>query len=219
MMFNTDLLHTASIDLLYASIVVLTFVIIERLAYYAYLNMVSRSIGNAIHKVVMSADRSHPMPKIKRRSDVLSQAMVEYVEMQRQSDMSYERLEDLSAALYLRVDSRVNVRLWILDTIVTAAPLLGLLGTILGIMDTFTALSAGGISDPGAVSRGIGTALFATAMGIGTALFGLIGHNVLHRLSEIITDAFKSFLLETTAYAGEGTSGNGKRKEAASRAA
>jgi len=98
----------------------------------------------------------------------------------------------------LRVDGSVNRGLWILDTIVTAAPLLGLLGTILGIMDTFQALSAGGVSDPSAVSRGIGSALFATAIGIGTALYGLLGHNVLHRLGECITEDFKSFLLETT---------------------
>lgn len=54
------------------------------------------------------------------------------------------------------------------------------------------------MSDPSAVSRGIGSALFATAIGIGTALYGLLGHNVLHRLGECITEDFKSFLLETT---------------------
>ena len=84
------------------------------------------------------------------------------------------------------------------STIGTAAPLLGLLGTILGIMQTFTALSAGGISDPAAVSRGIGTALAATAVGIGTALYGLLGHNLLHRQAEYISDRFKVFLLRTT---------------------
>jgi biopolymer transport protein ExbB len=89
----------------------------------------------------------------------------------------------------------VNARLWILDTVVTAAPLLGLLGTILGIMDTFSALSSGGISDPAAVSRGIAAALLATAIGIGTALYGLLGHNILHRYSDYLTDEFKGFIL------------------------
>lgn len=123
--------------------------------------------------------------------------MQEYVDVQRKGSVTRNRIEDLSAALFLRVDGRINRGLWILDTIVTAAPLLGLLGTILGIMDTFQALSAG-VSDPSAVSRGIGSALFATAIGIGTALYGLLGHNVLHRLGECITEDFKSFLLETT---------------------
>ncbi|MFX9008111.1 MotA/TolQ/ExbB proton channel family protein, partial [Acinetobacter baumannii] len=91
--------------------------------------------------------------------------------------------EDLSTSVYMHISTRITARLWVLDTIVTAAPLLGLLGTILGIMDTFQALSAGGISDPAAVSRGIAAALLATAIGIGTALYGLLAHNVLHRIA------------------------------------
>jgi biopolymer transport protein ExbB len=106
-----------------------------------------------------------------------------------------ERLEDLSAALYLDVDAAIQARLWVLDTVVTAAPLLGLLGTILGIMDTFNALSAGGISDPAAVSRGIASALAATAIGIGTALYGLLGHNMLHRIADNLTESFKAIIL------------------------
>jgi biopolymer transport protein ExbB len=74
------------------------------------------------------------------------------------------------------------------------------LGTILGIMETFTALSEGGVSDPGAVSRGIGTALTATAIGIATALYGLVGHNLLHRQAEHISEGFNGFLLRTTLY-------------------
>ena len=75
---------------------------------------------------------------------------------------------------------------------------LGLLGTILGIMETFSALSSGGISDPAAVSRGIATALLATAIGIGTALYGLIGHNMLHRAADNLIEGVKSLLLQTT---------------------
>ena len=100
--------------------------------------------------------------------------------------------------MFLHVNDRVGARLWLLDTIVTAAPLIGLLGTILGIMDTFNALSAGGISDPAAVSRGIAAALLATAIGIFTALYGLVGFNILHRQSDVITERFKGFLLAAT---------------------
>jgi biopolymer transport protein ExbB len=197
MSISQETLHAASINLLYAGVVLLTFVIIERFVYYVHLSLRSRRIAKAI-AVAVSADSARPLPQLAEASDVLTMSMQEYVSVQSKGGVSRERIEDLSSALFLRVDSKVNRGLWILDTIVTAAPLLGLLGTILGIMDTFHALSAGGISDPGAVSRGIGSALFATAIGIGTALYGLIGHNVLHRLGERLTDDFKSFLLETT---------------------
>jgi len=197
MSISQDFLHAATINLLYAAIAILTFVIIERLVYYVYLIRRRAPIAKAIAAAV-AVDASSPLPDLPAGTDVLTQAMREYVDTQRKGQVSRNRIEDLSSALFLRVDGSVNRGLWILDTIVTAAPLLGLLGTILGIMDTFQALSAGGVSDPSAVSRGIGSALFATAIGIGTALYGLLGHNVLHRLGECITEDFKSFLLETT---------------------
>ena len=106
-----------------------------------------------------------------------------------------ERQEDFSSALFIGIDKKVSGRLWILDTIVTAAPLLGLLGTIFGIMETFNALAAGGVSDSAAVSRGIGTALIATAIGIATALLGLLGNNVLNRRAHVLMEDFKALLL------------------------
>ncbi len=181
--------HALCIDVLIGALVVLGFVVVERLVYYGVLGLRGRSIGAALRK---AGTPSCP------GGDVLSRSMAEYVAMQARPEATRARVEDLSAALFLQVDGRVQARLWILDTIVTAAPLLGLLGTILGIMDTFNALSAGGISDPAAVSRGIAAALLATAIGIGTALFGLVGHNLLHRQAEHITEAFKGYLLRAT---------------------
>lgn len=190
MPIDRALFHDLSIGLLYASIVILTFVILERLFYYGLIQARMRGIARAIGTGGLNAS----LPK---SGDAVTGAIREYLAVQ-QTQPSRNRVEDLSADLFLQVDGRVNARLWILDTIVTAAPLLGLLGTILGIMDTFNALSAGGISDPGAVSRGIGTALTATAIGIGTALYGLVGHNMLHRQADHITEQFKGFLLRTT---------------------
>jgi len=196
-MISQDFLHAVTINTLYVGVAILTFVIIERLVYYVHLTRKRGVIAKSIQRAV-SHDASNPLPTLPPGRDVLTRSMQEYVDVQQRGDVARSRIEDLSAALFLRVDGSVNRGLWILDTIVTAAPLLGLLGTILGIMDTFQALSAGGVSDPSAVSRGIGSALMATAIGIGTALYGLLGHNVLHRLGECITEDFKSFLLETT---------------------
>lgn len=197
MSISQEFLHAATINMLYGAVVILTFVILERLVYYVHLATRRARIARSIAAAV-ALDANNPLPELPVGEDVLTRSMKEYVDVQRKGSVARTRIEDLSAALFLRVDGSVNRGLWILDTIVTAAPLLGLLGTILGIMDTFQALSAGGVSDPSSVSRGIGSALFATAIGIGTALYGLLGHNVLHRLGECITEDFKSFLLETT---------------------
>ncbi len=190
-----DRLHSLTFDALYACLGLLTFVVIERILYFAYLDRRSARLRAAIQAA--GPDPVQHAGAI-TASDMMSTSVREYMAFQRQQNVTRARVDDLSNALFVRVSSRINARLWIIDTIVTAAPLLGLLGTILGIMQTFNALAAGGVSDPAAVSRGIGTALIATAIGIGTALYGLVGLNLLSRFAEHLIDRFKILILRTT---------------------
>jgi biopolymer transport protein ExbB len=101
----------------------------------------------------------------------------------------------LAQTIFFHTRGYLNRHLWIIDTIVTAAPLLGLLGTILGIVDTFTALASSGISDPKGVSGGIGTALYATGLGIGIAIVGLVLLNHFHARLERLSEQLKAFLI------------------------
>ncbi len=62
----------------------------------------------------------------------------------------------------------------ILSFCITSAPLLGLLGTVIGIIESFQTMAQKGISDIAEVSKGIGTALEATALGIAIAILALL---------------------------------------------
>jgi biopolymer transport protein ExbB len=75
---------------------------------------------------------------------------------------------------------RIDRGLWMLDTIVTLAPLLGLLGTIIGMFNTFSALSNPGAATQ-AVTGGVGEALVATAAGLFIAVLGLVAFNALNQ--------------------------------------
>jgi len=72
-----------------------------------------------------------------------------------------------------------NLSRWliVLDTIVTLAPLLGLLGTVLGMIRAFGIISISGTSHPAGITGGVAEALIATATGLAIAIFCLIGYN------------------------------------------
>lgn len=190
MTIDTAYFHKVCIDILYGFLLVLTFVAAERLVYYALLALRISKLGAVLH-----GSGRRDTEKSFRARDFITLGLANYILKSNGPEVSRERLEDFSSNLYIKISSRIGARLWLLDTIVTAAPLLGLLGTILGIMDTFNALSSGGISDPAAVSRGIASALLATAIGIGTALYALLGLNLLRRMQDHLTDGFKRLLL------------------------
>jgi biopolymer transport protein ExbB len=91
-------------------------------------------------------------------------------------------------------------RLWILDTTVTLAPLLGLFGTIIGMFHAFSVLAQPGHA-PADVTAGVADALVATACGIFIAVVGLAGFNMLSnqvRLALHQLDSLKLMVLNRT---------------------
>ena len=65
----------------------------------------------------------------------------------------------------------------LLDTVITASPMFGILGTVTGIINTFTALSAHGMENPTAAMAGIAEALITTAAGLIVAISCLFPFN------------------------------------------
>jgi len=86
--------------------------------------------------------------------------------------------------------SALTRRLGSLDTIITIAPLLGLLGTVTGMISAFHVIAAkSGISTPTAITGGVAEALIATATGLAIAIFTLIGNNNLQeRIKSIVAE-------------------------------
>ncbi|HVU37533.1 MAG TPA: MotA/TolQ/ExbB proton channel family protein [Opitutales bacterium] len=80
---------------------------------------------------------------------------------------------------------RFNRGLAVLDTMITLSPLLGLLGTITGMIHAFGLMGAQELGAPTAITGGIAEALIATAFGLGIAITALIPFNYLNaRLEE-----------------------------------
>lgn len=96
-------------------------------------------------------------------------------------------LNDATKALEAAAQREVPVlkqRLTILDTIITLAPLLGLLGTVTGMIGSFGIMSQVGIGQPHAVTGGVAEALIATATGLLIAILTLVPYNYFSNRAE-----------------------------------
>ena len=109
----------------------------------------------------------------------------------------------LAAGIELK---RAGRFLTVMDTLVTLAPLLGLLGTVTGLMRAFLNIGSAELSVVG-VTGGIGEALIATACGLGIAIFALIPFNY---FSAKVTQL--QFELETAATNVEVMAGGGGKR-------
>jgi biopolymer transport protein ExbB len=86
------------------------------------------------------------------------------------------------------IEKTLGRGLWILETVVTAAPLLGLLGTIMGMMQAFKVIGGSGLVAPTQVTSGVAQALISTALGLLIALFALFGFNLFARVQSHTLD-------------------------------
>jgi biopolymer transport protein ExbB len=90
---------------------------------------------------------------------------------------SFEEASSRTSMLLDREQRRMERGMPILDTVITVAPLLGILGTVLGIIDSLELLSVHATPDPLAVSGGVAQALFTTATGLAIAIAAILPYN------------------------------------------
>jgi biopolymer transport protein ExbB len=99
--------------------------------------------------------------------------------------------------------SRLKRGLSVLDTVITLGPLLGLLGTIIGMIDSFGIMAETGLGNPHAVTGGVAEALICTATGIAVAVITLIPYNVFLSLVERETERIEHYATKLQSALGE----------------
>jgi biopolymer transport protein ExbB len=164
--------------LLCTSLVAVT-VVFERLLFL--IREQSRRKPEAVEDILGGVERNEVSAAIQTgsgSSDFVARTLV-YALEQRQKSLSNALLRAANREL-----KRFNRGLAVLDTIITLAPLLGLLGTVTGMIHAF-GLIGGELDSPMAITGGVAEALIATAFGLGIAITALIPFNYLNaRLEE-----------------------------------
>jgi biopolymer transport protein TolQ len=86
-----------------------------------------------------------------------------------------------------------------LATLASVSPLLGLLGTVLGVMDAFIGIAVRGAGNVGAVAPGVAEALVTTAMGLAVAIPSVIAYNIFVARQNFIAAELEGFARELIA--------------------
>lgn len=84
---------------------------------------------------------------------------------------------DLATGAMLEAGQDLRRHLWILGTVASSAPFIGLLGTVVGIIKAFENMAIVGTGGFAVVAAGISEALVATAMGLGVAIIAVMFYN------------------------------------------
>jgi biopolymer transport protein ExbB len=169
-----------------------TYVIIERIIFFAATLREGKNVENFVHSHLNDKKLHRQIVEtFSTQTSPQAQAICAVVKASEEKHTD-EQMEYIVQSIYVSKKPLSAMRLWILDTIITMSPLLGLLGTILGIIDAFHSLSSGNAAaDPAAVSRGIGTALYATGFGIFIALYAMMFFNYFNNKVEEINNQMK----------------------------
>lgn len=134
-------------------------------------------VVDAVLSAVEEGDLNAAMLAGQNSPDFVARTLV-YGLAHRESSFSNALLRAASLEL-----NRFNQGIVVLDTIITLAPLLGLLGTVTGMIRAFSLLG-GDLDAPMAITGGIAEALIATAFGLAIAIISLIPYNYLNSLAE-----------------------------------
>jgi biopolymer transport protein ExbB len=97
-------------------------------------------------------------------------------------------IESRSSDEAKNIEKKLNQNLWILETIITSSPLLGLVGTIIGMMSSFKIIGNSNIINPTAVTAGVAESLIATGFGLIIAIIALFAFNFFSRKQDQVID-------------------------------
>ena len=167
-------------------------VIIEKM--YTFLSKekkLSENEKNQLYKALRTGNREEILKLCKDKTDSVSKSVSKIVSNMDinfdELDNSYRQLiEGIISESILEQTTELEKGMSLLGTVVNAAPQLGLLGTVTGMIAAFSALTRNGTSTAKIVAGGISEALYTTAFGLIVAIPALVFYNYFNRRIDVI---------------------------------
>jgi len=161
-------------------------VIVERAWFYRRIAADTQRLMQEVQGAVRRNDLPYAIALCQRTPGPVAAVLAAGLAAARQGRDPARAMEEYAMAQL----PHINRRLVVLDTVVTLAPLLGLLGTVTGMIRSFHIVSRIGMSHPTGITAGVAEALIATATGLVIAIYSLVAYNyfldyVKHLVGEI----------------------------------
>jgi biopolymer transport protein ExbB len=172
--FNTIVQGGPAMIVLLALSVIAVAIVIERLLFFASQHSDSKGLLRSIGQKIASDDLPGAI-KICQQNKGMLPKILEFG-LQRGEKNRADITDALSIALMENLNS-LERNLGVIGTIAVIAPFVGLFGTVLGVMRTFTDIALKGNSTPAVVSAGVAEALITTAAGLFVAVTAVIFFN------------------------------------------
>ena len=173
--------------LLACSIIVMT-VIIERIIFWVRMNMQrNQSLVDEVLELCRTGDWESVKEKTTGSKDYIIRILITGI-LHREFSM-IRAMESAGAEEIKRMRRYMGV----IDTMITVTPLLGIFGTVLGIITSFDVLGTTGIEHPEAVTAGIAQALLTTATGLGIAILSVFPYNYFNSRVENATLSIEKY--------------------------
>jgi len=165
-------------------------VTIERLFALSRRRVLPREIIEVVESVQPGKDVSLAVEVCRRNPGVFSDVMRVGLEL---AGEPWEVMRDAVLDTGRQETAHLERHLVWLQTVAQAAPLLGLLGTVLGMIKVFSSISIAGLGDPQALSEGISEAMITTAVGLAIGIPTLVAFNFLTSKAEALITEIEAY--------------------------
>lgn len=156
--------------------VVSVAVVLERLWSLRNIGMVTLRLSESIMEPIGKGQKDLALAMCRQNSQCPAARIFMSV-ISRYAGESFETASALAAEAMFEETQKMRKHLWILGTVASSAPFIGLLGTVIGIIKSFENMAIVGTGGFTVVAAGISEALVATALGLGVAIVALIFYN------------------------------------------